>query len=67
MCGASFFMFLFYQPNWSNWGQLEMQKGQMIEDKAGARCAGCSDEDAQQRRCFFYFSLLSFFSLSLFF
>jgi hypothetical protein len=47
------------------WGQLEMQKGQTIEEQAGARCAGRSDGDAQQLCCFF--SLLTLLLLLFFF
>jgi hypothetical protein len=38
-----------------------MQKEQMIEDKAGAICAGCSDGDVQQLRYFFSL-LVSYFA-----
>jgi hypothetical protein len=46
-----------------------MQIGQRIEDKAGARCAECSDGDAQQFHCFFSLAillLLCFFSSLIF-
>jgi hypothetical protein len=52
-----------------NQGQLEMQKGQMIEDRHAEswdQCAGHSDGDTQQPHCFFSL-VFSSFTLLLFF
>jgi hypothetical protein len=35
-----------------------MQKWQRINGKSVAKCVGCSDGDALQPHCFFYYSLL---------
>jgi hypothetical protein len=55
-CGAMYLT----RPNWGWW---ETQKGHMI-NKVGARCVGCSGEDAQQPYCFLSLLISSLYSAS---